>query len=193
MATLCPLCETGSLKEIHVDEVLMYQGEDLHVAGIAMSQCDACGEQLAQPHQIRANERVFADAKRTRDGLLRSQEIVDLRSSLGLTQQQASLMFGGGPNAFSKYERGEVLQSRPMDLLLRTAGKLDVAADFLAMRAGIDLSNKEWETQTEAVDQRLARIESGSTTVSVRRFVRTVACANDVVWRDDPAEATRGA
>ena len=35
-------------------------------------------------------------------------EIRELRKSLKLTQVQASRLTGGGPNAFSRYERGEV-------------------------------------------------------------------------------------
>jgi len=40
---------------------------------------------------------------------------------LGLTQHAASSIFGGGLNAFSKYERGEVIQSKAMDKLIRVS------------------------------------------------------------------------
>jgi len=36
-----------------------------------------------------------------------------------LTQKDASSLFGGGANAFSKYERGDVIQSDAMDRLMR--------------------------------------------------------------------------
>ncbi len=51
------------------------------------------------------------------DGLLTSSEIYEARITLGLTQESASLVFGGGKNAFSKYERAEVSQSVAMDKL----------------------------------------------------------------------------
>lgn len=41
------------------------------------------------------------------------------RESLNLTQKQAGELLGGGPNAFQKYESGEVELSRPMFNLLR--------------------------------------------------------------------------
>jgi len=34
-----------------------------------------------------------------------------IRKKLGLTQKQAGLIVGGGPNAFQKYESGEILIS----------------------------------------------------------------------------------
>jgi len=42
-----------------------------------------------------------------------------IRTSLKLTQRQAGKIFGGGPNAFSHYERGLAMQPRAVDALLR--------------------------------------------------------------------------
>jgi len=58
-------------------------------------------------------------AKRRADGLLSPEEIRHAREALGLTQHKAAEVFGGGRNAFSKYERGEVAQSVAMDRLIR--------------------------------------------------------------------------
>ena len=41
-----------------------------------------------------------------------------IRKRLGLTQAQAARLMGGGDNAFSKYERGEVTQSAAMNSVL---------------------------------------------------------------------------
>lgn len=41
-----------------------------------------------------------------------------IRKKLGLSQREASRILGGGPNAFEKYERGEVEPSRVMGNLL---------------------------------------------------------------------------
>lgn len=41
-----------------------------------------------------------------------------IRKKLGLSQREASHLLGGGPNAFEKYERGEVEPSRVMGNLL---------------------------------------------------------------------------
>jgi putative zinc finger/helix-turn-helix YgiT family protein len=113
------VCERGELSPVTVTESIRYNDALLSVAGIELSRCDACEEEVALPEQARANERRFADAKRRHDALLTSDEIVQWRKELGWTQAQAAALLGGGANAFSKYERGEVIQSRAMDLLLR--------------------------------------------------------------------------
>lgn len=135
MASICPLCEIGALHSELVDESIDYNGTVLHVRDVAISRCDACGEQLVLPEQARANERVFADAKRNHEHLLTSAEICAWRKSLGVTQAEAAKIVGGGVNAFSKYERGEVIQSRPMDLLMRVVAAVPEARAFVFMHA----------------------------------------------------------
>ena len=80
------------------------------------------------------------DAWRKIDGLLTAQEIVALRNKLGLTQQDAAKIFGGGANAFSKYERSEVIQSVAMDKLMRAA--LDVPDMFMWLKQQAGLYGK---------------------------------------------------
>ena len=38
---------------------------------------------------------------------------------MNLTQKKAGIIFGGGPMAFSKYERGIINQTRSLDVLMR--------------------------------------------------------------------------
>ena len=51
---------------------------------------------------------------------------------MNITQEQAALLFGGGIHGFSKYERGEVIQSTSMDRLLRIALELPDAFSMLS-------------------------------------------------------------
>ena len=74
--------------------------------------------------------------KKEVDGLLTGQEIKALRKRYNLTQAQAASIFGGGPVAFSKYESDDVMQSEPMDNLLRVASQIPDAVAWLAQRAG---------------------------------------------------------
>jgi len=53
--------------------------------------------------------------------MLSGDQISRIRIALGLSQREAASLFGGGYNAFNKYESGEVLQSFAMDRLLRLA------------------------------------------------------------------------
>ncbi len=47
-----------------------------------------------------------------REGLPSPEEIKRIRAKLGLTQEQAGDLIGGGPRAFQKYEAGDLLPSR---------------------------------------------------------------------------------
>ena len=46
------------------------------------------------------------------NGLLTSAEIRQIRKNLNLTQKEAARICGGGPNAFSRYERGTAVPLR---------------------------------------------------------------------------------
>ncbi len=116
---ICPLCECGVLTARTYSDTFQHHGLDLSVDGLEGYLCAACGADPIFEDQIRRNHLRVIDARRRADGLLTGAEIRALREHLGLTQKEASEVFGGGANAFSKYERGEVVQSVPMDRLLR--------------------------------------------------------------------------
>lgn len=90
--------------------------------------------------QVRRNHARVVDARRRADGLLTGREIRALRKSLGLSQKDASEVFGGGTNAFSKYERGEVVQSVAMDRLLRLVARYPLLLDDLRGHPGVSSS-----------------------------------------------------
>ena len=116
--TNCKLCRSENIKQLDDIESISYKGTDLSVS-MEYSICNDCEREFVSKQQILANDSRIRDAKKTVDGLLTSTEIYHARTSLGLTQEQASLVFGGGKNAFSKYERAEVSQSAAMDKLIR--------------------------------------------------------------------------
>jgi len=117
----CPICETGTLsKQVHTGEI-QYRGRTVRVDGLEYSLCKKCGADPVLAEQAKRNQVRFSDAKREIDGLLSSADIRKARRYLGLTQHAASSVFGGGLNAFSKYERGEVIQSKAMDKLIRVS------------------------------------------------------------------------
>jgi HTH-type transcriptional regulator/antitoxin MqsA len=45
--------------------------------------------------------------------------VIAVRKKLKLTQKEANTIFGGGPNAFSRYETGKALPPQPLIQLLR--------------------------------------------------------------------------
>lgn len=114
----CNMCKSTEISD-HVDnEAFIYKGNTINVP-VHYSVCEKCGREFISKDQIILNDQRLRDEKRIFDGLLTSSQIVKAREYLNLTQELASLLFGGGRNAFSKYERGEVSQSKSMDNLIR--------------------------------------------------------------------------
>lgn len=118
---LCPVCDVGNLTLATHSQDLMHDGKPLHVDGLEHFVCASCGADPILPDQVRRNHRKIADAKKHADCLLSGDDLVAVRAQFGLSQSDAALLFGGGANAFSKYERGEVTQSVAMDRLLKVA------------------------------------------------------------------------
>ena len=78
----------------------------------------------------------LVQAARKRDG----EELRRIRKHLGLTQEQAAKLTGGGHNAFSRYERGEV---PPMPAVLNLFRLLDKHPDLLPELAGQGTGNTQ--------------------------------------------------
>lgn len=68
---------------------------------------------------MKISDRALYALKARVEGLLGPPDIRRIRKKLGLTQKHASEIIGGGPNAFQKYESGDVIVSRAMSNLLR--------------------------------------------------------------------------
>ena len=114
----CKMCKSENVSELVEVEDISYKGSTLQVS-IVFSVCNDCEREFISKSQILQNEVALRSAKKEFDGLLSSEEIIRARKKLSLTQEQASRIFGGGRNAFSKYESGEVSQSVAMDKLIR--------------------------------------------------------------------------
>lgn len=133
----CTECGEGTLHPATWEAVFGKGDDAVRVIGLECYRCDSCGADPVFADQIRRNQLKIADAKRARAGLLSGDQIRRAREEMGLTQANAAEIFGGGPNAFSKYERGEVLQSEAMDRLIRLANWLPDALEFLKIEAGL--------------------------------------------------------
>lgn len=80
--------------------------------------CDACGEGIIDGKDSNSVMPLIVAEKARIDGLLTPEEIKQVRIKLKLTQKQAAVIFGGGVNAFNRYERGKLPIPRPLSLLL---------------------------------------------------------------------------
>src|SRR5476649_972509 len=116
--TACTICKSEHLIKLNEVEEILYKNTTLHIYS-EYTKCENCGNEFISKEQGRQNDIYFLEAKHKADGLMSPDEIKRARIKLGLTQANAAKIFGGGDNAFSKYERGEVTQSSAMDKLIR--------------------------------------------------------------------------
>ena len=74
--------------------------------------CEHCGESVHTGKDMLVSDRALNRLKAQVDGLLLPEAVKRIRKRLKLTQKDAGTIIGGGPNAFQKYESGEVLVSK---------------------------------------------------------------------------------
>ncbi len=67
---------------------------------------------------MKVSDRALNRLKARTDGLLEPEEIRRIRKKLGLTQEAAGELIGGGARAFQKYEAGDILPSRAISSAL---------------------------------------------------------------------------
>lgn len=182
---ICPVCEEGHLHEDHFAGDFKHGNQTVHVDALECYRCDICGAAPVLEDQIRRNHLKVADAKRRMDGLLSGDEIKATREFLHLSQSEAAELFGGGANAFSKYERGDVLQSKPMDRLLRLTARFPFLLNALREECGLEPVAEYEEEAAWFSDVNAARISvPGGMPASALRNAEVI---DMMEWREEDA------
>ncbi|AZE53288.1 hypothetical protein C4K03_1117 [Pseudomonas synxantha] len=123
-------------------ETISVKGMERRVDNLAGWKCKVCGDGFWDPDTDSADrygeagdELVLAARK------LIGAEMKRIRRKLHLTQKEAvDLLSGGGHNAFSRYERGEVPAPKPLVLLMRFLDRHPhLLADAKALAEGADM------------------------------------------------------
>lgn len=152
---VCPVCRKGHL--VAKEHVRVYQphGKPVEVR-LQTSVCDACGESTTKASQHKANLRALAERKAHYGDVLMGEEILALRKRYGLTQQQASRVFGKGKIAFSRYESETTYPDESTTLLLTLAIERREVMKSLADKAGVELPL--WKERCE--DEQRVKVRS---------------------------------
>jgi HTH-type transcriptional regulator / antitoxin MqsA len=116
----CPAC--GAAKLIHDtrDMPYTYKGETTTIPAVKGDFCPACSEVILDREQgDRYSELVGAFHKQVNAAYVDPAYISKVRKKLDLDQRQAAEIFGGGVNAFSRYENGKTKPPLALVKLLR--------------------------------------------------------------------------
>lgn len=113
----CPFCGEKSYYHHIKPMTLKYKSHLITVKQLGFW-CDKCKEGVISGKDRKTTQKELQTFRAKIDGLLPPDDIKRIRAKLNLTQQHASQIFGGGVNAFSRYERGETPISKPLSQLL---------------------------------------------------------------------------
>lgn len=125
----CPECGAGDVVIETRSLPYSYQGETTSIDQVTGLFCNDCDEVVLSPDQAaRVSEAMLAFNRAVNAKLVAPGFIARVRKKLKLDQQEAAELFGGGVNAFSRYENGK---TRPPLALIKLLRVLDQHPDLL--------------------------------------------------------------
>lgn len=125
----CPVCGAAELMRDTRDLPYVYKGEATTIAAVTADFCPACDESITDAAET---DRVMRDMQAFNQQINAATVdpafIVGVRRKLDLGQREAAELFGGGVNAFSRYENG---RTKPPLALVKLLKILDRHPELL--------------------------------------------------------------
>ena len=126
----CPVCGAAELIRDTRDIAYTYKGESTMLPAVTADFCNACDESITDISQTkRVMDLMLAFNKQVNAASIDPSYITTVRKKLDLDQREAAEIFGGGVNAFSRYENGK---TKPSLALVKLLKMLDRHPDLLA-------------------------------------------------------------
>lgn len=125
----CPVCGAAELVRDTRDLPYTYKDETTLIPAVTGDFCPACAESIldaAESDRVMKEMREFS--KQVNAAIVDPQFIASVRKKLKLDQREAAEIFGGGANAFSRYENGK---TKPPLALVKLLKVLDRHPDLL--------------------------------------------------------------
>lgn len=125
----CPLCAAAELVHDTRDLPYTYKGETTLIPAVTGDFCPACGEAILDTAESSRTSAAMLDFnKQVNAAIVDPGFIASVRKKLALDQREAGEIFGGGVNAFSRYENGK---TKPPLALVKLLKVLDRHPDLL--------------------------------------------------------------
>lgn len=126
----CQICASAELVHDTRDIPYTYKGETTVIPAVTGDFCPACGEVvLTMAESMRVSRLMLEFNKQVNASIVNPEFIANVRKKLDLDQREAAEIFGGGINAFSRYENGK---TKPPLALVKLFQILDRHPDLLA-------------------------------------------------------------
>lgn len=125
----CPSCAAAKLVHDTRDLPYTYKGEATVIPAVTGDFCPACGEVvLGAAASACTSAAMLEFNKQVNASIVDPGFIASVRKKLSLDQREAAEIFGGGVNAFSRYENGK---TKPPLALVKLLKVLDRHPDLL--------------------------------------------------------------
>jgi HTH-type transcriptional regulator/antitoxin MqsA len=125
----CPICGDAELVRDTRDLPYTYKGETTTIPKVDGEFCPACGESIFDKEtSSRVSAAMLEFNRQVNASIVDPEFIVRVRKKLALDQREAGELFGGGVNAFSRYENGV---TKPGLALVRLLKLLDKHPELL--------------------------------------------------------------
>lgn len=130
----CPECG-HEMVEVSTPLEEEFKGETFLVEGVTRNECPHCGEYVISSADCDILDDKLQAEYRKRHGLLSPREIAAIRELRGWTQKEFEAVLGVGSPTVCRWETGRVIQSKPLDNLMRGIRDYTCFAEDLAERA----------------------------------------------------------
>ena len=125
----CPSCGAAGLVHDTRDLPYTYKGKSTVIPETTGDFCPACGEAVLDiTESMRTSAAMLAFNKQVNASIVDPGLIASIRKKLALDQREAAEIFGGGTNAFSRYEN---CKTKPPLALVKLLKVLDRHPDLL--------------------------------------------------------------
>lgn len=125
----CPICAQAELVADTRELPYTYKGESTTIPAVTGEFCPACGEAILDASESTRTSALMLEFNRQVNASIVDPEFISrVRKRLSLDQREAAEIFGGGVNAFSRYENGK---TKPPLALVKLLRVLDRHPDLL--------------------------------------------------------------
>jgi len=125
----CPACVAAELVPDTRELPYTYKSETTTIPAVVGDYCPACGESvLDAAESARVSAAMMAFDRQVNASIVDPAFIASVRKKLALDQREAAEIFGGGINAFSRYENGN---TKPPLALVKLLKVLDRHPELL--------------------------------------------------------------
>jgi HTH-type transcriptional regulator/antitoxin MqsA len=129
MKMKCPVCGAAELIADTRDLPYTYKGEITMILAVKGEFCPDCAESILEAAESeRVMREMQAFSRQVNAAIVDPAFIIKVRKKLSLDQREAAEIFGGGVNAFSRYENGK---TKPPLALVKLLKVLDRHPDLL--------------------------------------------------------------